>query len=386
LVAQAVDRLAGELPKSGVSQEPSFELFVLSVEKEIRNLRNWGSGTGYPFIADFPTIRDIVEQDYVSLVACSVARLCAWKRGVSLPLFLKVFIKREPHRKAKIDSETWRNIKAFPADFLLAQRVLYGDLVDCYIQSWSRESFPLCPGMGSTDDDNCVLANKYRHIMHPGVTPLSTDVSNWDADVKKWLHDAAFEALLRSRNPSPSWEKIMRCCEQQKASPYLVAPNGWVFSLIQEYTVLSGDFLTAILNSMERAILADVAELSANGRTCGRFTMGDDCVEESVDAERKLDAYATLGFAIKVAQVDGDFEFCSHDHDLSVDGRAVYCNLAKSLYNMLSSPYEEGCLHQYYELLRHNSSEQRESILSIMTRADWLPVESLDAARVIFRL
>lgn len=272
---------------------------------------------------------------------------------------VRVFVKNEPHKIAKIDLWRLRLIWSVSLVDQIVERVLFEPLCKENIDNWVE--LPAKPGMGSTDQDFEILWDQMTGLAVGGeVSGLEdTDINAWDLSVKWWMQVADSIGCLMNLGVSPESDYgrvILNRCEVA-VKPVIALSDGRLYVCKRPGRQLSGKLRTSDGNSRMRVMLAEM-----RGVRC--IAMGDDCVESRlrVPAGR---FYESLGFTIEVnvtEQVKGTV-FCSFRHKSR--GAAEPVRWVRTLFRFISRTKRE--LADYAQLeeeLRHVEEPLRGRILA----------------------
>lgn len=257
------------------------------------------------------------------------------KSGLVDPV--KVFIKNEPHKLAKLEAGKFRLISNVSIVDQLLERVLCSKQNHAEISAW--DSIPSKPGMGLHDAG---LAELYSEVVsRQAVCPVAeTDISGWDWSVQDWSLE--MDGRLRSRlyhcERGCALDELLAFRSYAVARKVFCLSDGTLLAQVRPGVQASGSYNTSSSNSRMRVAL---------GYLVGAdwvIAMGDDDVEDAVDGARE--AYAELGYRVKdyVRCPPGGFEFCSTKFAGSWMGwptswpRTVYRYLAHSPSSLSSNP------------------------------------------------
>lgn len=228
--------------------------------------------------------------------------------------FVKVFVKNELHKVAKLEEGRVRLIFALDLVDRLVEQYLHARCNLAEIAVW--EAIPSKPGMGLDDSS----LNRLNSQLHAYDHPTPSDASGWDWSVNEDLLRLDLKARLAKFSP-PQWverawtnrEHLLRRCS-------FVFRDGSVVEQVGGGYVKSGSVITASSNSRMRYLLSRLVALRLGSPGLAPpTTMGDDCVEELpssgspsvVDYVRLEEAYAQAGFVVEVDR--SKLSFCSTD-------------------------------------------------------------------------
>ncbi|UIX27220.1 RNA-dependent RNA polymerase [Cotton bunchy top virus 1] len=314
-----------------------FKLAVLSLELD--------AGVGVPYIGyGLPTHRGWVEDPNLLPVLTRLVfdRLQKMSEasfedqtpeelvasGLCDPI--RLFVKGEPHKQAKLDEGRYRLIMSVSLVDQLVARVLFQNQNKREIALW--RAIPSKPGFGLSTDGQTrefltLLADQMSTTLEDVVARwreflVPTDCSGFDWSVADWMLADEMEVRNRLTVHNNALTRRLRACWLKCISnSVLCLSNGTLLAQRVAGVQKSGSYNTSSSNSRIRVMSA---------YHCGAswaMAMGDDALE-SVDTD--LTVYKNLGFKVEVS---GELEFCSHIF-MSPD-LAVPVNRAKMLYKLI---------------------------------------------------
>lgn len=305
-------------------------------------------------------LRKIAQYDYSEIEAMSPCDLV--KLGLTDPI--KVFIKQEPHKVAKVKAGKLRIISNVSIVDQLIERILCSKQNKVEIARWTV--CPSKPGMGLHDEG---LKEIYHTVVEAQrAQPLAeTDVSGWDWSVPEWL--LKFDMQCRAdlyRCPADSLlRKLLLFRGHAISNKVFALSDGSLYAQGVPGVQASGSYNTSSSNSRMRVSLAWLIGCA------WAIAMGDDDVESEVpDARNK---YEALGFVVKdYKRLErlGCFEFCSTRFEGNWAGysaqwlRTVYRYLSHSPASFAQNPEYRT---QLVGDLRHHPDNQE-----ILSRCDTL--------------
>lgn len=218
---------------------------------------------------------------------------------------VKIFIKQEPHKMAKILAGKLRIISNVSIVDQLIERVLCSKQNKLEISKWQH--IPSKPGMGLHDDglkllfDEVVAAQREHQL-------AETDVSGWDWSVPNWLLqlDMQCRADLYHAPEGSALRHLLLSRGHCIANKVFALSDGQLYAQTIPGIQASGSYNTSSSNSRMRVSLAWLIGC------LWAIAMGDDDVESEVENAREK--YAALGFVVKdykLLEGVGNFEFCS---------------------------------------------------------------------------
>lgn len=297
-------------------------------------------------------VRRILQASQDGVDFDSLTPLEFLERNLADPI--KVFIKNEPHKLAKIRDQKYRLISNVSIVDQLIERALCSRQNYAEIANW--KTCPSKPGMGLHDEG---LQELYAEVVsRQRVRSVAeTDISGWDWSVQDWT--LRLDGTLRSRlyhaAPGCALDVLLRFRSSCVARKVFVLSDGTMYQQLKPGVQASGSYNTSSTNSRMRVAL---------GYLVGAewvIAMGDDDVEDEVPGA--AEAYRELGYRVKdyVVPSEGCFDFCSTTFSGSWAGspsqvmRTVYRYLSHSLASLSANP---GFRVQLANDIRHHPSKQ----------------------------
>lgn len=245
---------------------------------------------------------------YKALVENRIRQL---EQGLDAADDLKVFIKQEPHKKAKLDEGRYRLISAVSAVDSMVDRMLFAPMQDLAV-----EKACLTPSaVGWTP-----IKGGYRLVRarFPGRV-FCADKSAWDWTVSGWMVDAAKELFKRlCLNPSDRWlDLVDRRFEMLFEKAVFRTSDGSRFEQDDRGLMKSGCYLTILMNTVLQVIVHFVASRRLGEEPGDILAMGDDTIQEvPIDLDGYLLELRRLGVVVKPQVLDyvefAGFEFDMH--------------------------------------------------------------------------
>lgn len=252
----------------------------------------------------------------------SMSRKERMERGLMDPV--RVFVKNEPHKRAKLNEGRVRLIMSVSIADKMIELLISKFACKHEIQNW--ESIPSKPGIGFTDE---MYKSVYNDVMGCGKTMAYADISGWDWNVKQWqIVDEAESLILLCNDPSPVYAHLLRLKAILESESIYMFSDGTLVQPNFKGIVNSGKQRTGRGNSWMRVRLANLIG------AIKIIAAGDDTVEQMI--RNAIMKYLEYGIVCKdyVEITDGCFEFCSHWYTPT----GVYpLNKNKMLMNLLHS-------------------------------------------------
>lgn len=240
---------------------------------------------------------------------------------------IKVFIKNEPHKRKKLDTDKLRLISNVSIVDQIIERILSSPQNNAEIRRWKE--CPSKPGMGLHDEG---LEHLYNEVQEQSnhMRLAETDISGWDWSVQSWTLSMDGEARVRLAHapPSSTFAVLTRFRSAVVLRKLFILSNGLLIEQILPGIQASGSYNTSSTNSRMRVMLGYLIGVS------WVMAMGDDDVEEWQSGAR--DKYANYGYPVKDYKEcpKGSFEFCSTKFDGSWKG--IPSSWVRTVYRYLS--------------------------------------------------
>nr|UHS71527.1 MAG: putative RNA-dependent RNA polymerase [Barnaviridae sp.] len=273
---------------------------------------------------------------------------------------VKVFVKGEPHSRAKLDAGKLRIISSVSLVDQIKTRLLCSQQNKAEINSW--QTCPSKPGLGLHDDGLASIADTIKDFLSHGKV-IETDVSGWDWSVADWelRVDAECRRLLARARKGGVFDFLLRVHAHCVANSVFVTPDGEMYAQTIPGGQLSGDYNTSSTNSRMRVVASMMARLWATGSPLvngciGIAAMGDDSFE--MEAPGIGEGLQLMGHSVKFlkenATLDG-VNFCSQV--FTSEGTAYPEDPSKTVFRFLSHKHgEQSYLELWVQLnwyLRH---------------------------------
>nr|AEI55852.1 P1-P2 fusion protein [Brassica yellows virus] len=222
---------------------------------------------------------------------------------------IRLFVKGEPHKQAKLDEGRYRLIMSVSLVDQLVARVLFQNQNKREIALW--RAIPSKPGFGLSTDEQVLdfvkgLARQVGTTTSEVVTNWKdyltpTDCSGFDWSVADWMLQD--DMIVRNRltiDLNPVTERLRSCWLRCISNSVLCLSDGTLLAQTHPGVQKSGSYNTSSSNSRIRVMAA------FHTGAAWAMAMGDDALESN---PADLAAYKRLGFKVEVS---GQLEFCSH--------------------------------------------------------------------------
>nr|UXX19097.1 RNA-dependent RNA polymerase [Jilin luteo-like virus 2] len=238
-------------------------------------------------------------------------RIGQLERGDEAADDIKLFIKQEPHKIAKLTEGRYRLISAVSVVDSMVDRMLFSEMHDLALASACLT--PSAVGWSP-------IRGGYRLVRarFPGRV-LCADKSCWDWTVSGWMVDMAKELFKRlCLNPTERWCSLVdaRFDMLFKKAVFRVS-DGSRYPQLDEGLMKSGCYLTILMNTVLQSIVHLVASARSGEEPGDLLAMGDDTIQSVPrDLDAYLEALKGLGVLVKPKVLDyvefAGFEFTEH--------------------------------------------------------------------------
>lgn len=270
---------------------------------------------------------------------------------------IKVFIKQEPHKEAKIAEKRFRLILAVSMVDTMIDRILFG-----WFQNGLATKHYLVPSaIGWTP-----MRGGYRSL--PKGVKLMADKKMWDWTVT-WQARAFIDVVKMLRpNGGTEWETLVeaRYSALFEHAIYQM-PNGALIRQGWPGIMKSGCYLTIAGNSVMQDIMSQIA-YDRLGWERGWFKAGgDDTIEDPPpDVEAYLRELNRMGAVVKEWKLSDEQEFLGFVYPRQGCPKPLYEQ--KHLYSLLHmDPRVQESMLESYLLLYANDDEQYEMLVLLAT-------------------
>lgn len=353
-MAADADQILGEMDEEYPSWRiPEDFLKKTHFERVVRKL-DWTSSPGYPYLTIHPTnsqffgvVDGVPSQVRVDAIWDLVCEQIANDRVDPI----RLFVKPEPHKVAKIEAGRFRLISSVSVVDQIIDHMLHDDYDEKLAENWPHHP----PKVGWTPFIGGWRAfPRYKR-------PLALDKKAWDWTVRPWLLWLSLEhRKRRCENLSEDWVQLAeRRWKHLYGEPVFVTSGGMLLKQLTPGVRKSGCVTTLTDNSLEQDILHRRVSLELVRQGHVRppplwGCMGDDTFQEAPD---DVDAYVNLTaqFCI-VKQAVLQPEFCGFRFNRE---RVEPMYKGKHAFNLMHvDPKVQADVARSYALLYHRSAEE----------------------------
>lgn len=332
-------------------------------ERVVQEL-DWTSSPGYPYLLNAPNNGSFFQvQDGVP---SEEAKFRVWSL-VSRRLLdgscdpIRLFIKAEPHKTAKIEAGRYRLISAVSVVDQIIDTMLFGEMNKNMVKHCLDipSKFGWSPYVGG-----------WKVVPQRG---LAIDKSSWDWTMQGWLFQIVLE--LRSRlcltggHVKAKWEELAtwryKCLF---GYPELILSNGLVLQQSHPGVMKSGCVNTIADNSIAQVVLHLRVCLEMNIPAGWIWSMGDDTLQEPLVDEGGYLAHLARYCIVK--ESTHRIEFAGHQFRYDSIEPSYF---SKHCYNLLhADPLVVPDLAVSYALLYHKS-KKRDFIHAVLRSLGVIP-------------
>lgn len=331
------------------------------------------SSTGCGFYERFTTIGDALgwngicydDKKVTELRNLTYQRMLLMLSGEHVENPLKVFVKPEPHKKAKLVEGRLRLISAVSFEDTMIDRMLFHWLSEAALTNIGST-----PSMiGWTPLFGAWRAFRNRLPLHV----LCLDKAAWDWTVQPWLIRVLEGVVHHLATDAPEWWTLL-VVDRFRALFYRAKfrfLDGSCYDQDFPGIMKSGCFLTILLNTIAQVALHLEACLRAgeDPEATMPFALGDDTVQPArfKNVIRYIEALESLGAKVKPALPQTTVEFAGFTITHSTV-QPTYTT--KHLFNMEYSPDLQGSLRAYQML--YSRSQEYYTLFSLVAKK-WCP-------------
>lgn len=304
-------------------------------ERVIRGL-DMTSSPGYPYCLEKPTIGEWLGWDGLRMDAMKVDRLyydCQAFIGGSLDSFYRVFVKSEPHTKAKAEVGRWRLIVCPPLYEQVTWTVWFGQGNDKEIettgQTPSMQGMKLC--QGDWKDHNRLFRQKGYD------TPMDKTAWDWTAHIEWIMLDLELrDRLMTAETDVKRWwrQVASRLYERAFNHPRLLLSNGSVWE--QQYPgIMKSGCVNTISTNSHCQLFVHVHACLRVGRSPfpAPVAVGDDTLGTFNNQVTPCE-YSLSAVLVKPMK-KGEVQFVGHDFDPAFGAPPVPAYNAKHVFRYL---------------------------------------------------
>ncbi|APG75672.1 hypothetical protein 2 [Beihai sobemo-like virus 26] len=300
------------------------DFFERSHFDRVLNSLNMQASPGYPLMRVAPTVGSYLKRPDGSWRQDRVEQLWAsvLQRVDSDPDLIRVFVKQEPHRIAKVREGRMRLIQAVSLVDQVVDHLLHDHLQQREIELFGK--VPVMTGWAP-------VHGGWRHLHADW---WGYDRSAWDWTVPAWL--LRLEWRLREAltiNPTRLWlSQMQKRYDELFVCPEFVLSDGMVVKQCIEGVMKTGSVVTASANSHMQLLLHAVAAFAAGEEPGPLIAMGDDTMQPlgSEAYLQELRKYVN----VKEPELG---EFCSR---VIQGSRVEPQNILKHVANLITAPPE----------------------------------------------
>lgn len=215
---------------------------------------------------------------------------------------IKIFVKQEPHKLAKLAEERYRLISAVSVVDTMVDRMLFQDIFEQIKKNPLKT--PIAIGWNPMGSGASFLK------MHFPKPTFDTDKKHWDWTYPYWLLSDCYSILLQLAS-WPDWRvslavKRFLCLFTH---PIFQFPDDSQVRQKVPGIMKSGCYLTLLLNSLGQWFLHRDVEVGL-GIEVPCVCFGDDVTQESTEYDQLfVIGYSNLGFTVE-SETHKDIEFC----------------------------------------------------------------------------
>lgn len=256
---------------------------------------DWNSSPGYPYMRRAPTNRDYFK--VVEGIPDETVLLHVWdvvndrlRVGDADPI--RLFIKPEPHKVAKIQDGRYRLISSVSVIDQIIDHMLFGPMNEALVAGW-----PYVPSKIGWSP----YSGGWRAMPVRG-NWMALDKASWDWTVHMWLLELVLEVRMGlCENMNERWlDLAIWRYRRLFLDPELITSGGCVFRQRNPGVMKSGCVNTIADNSIGQVLLHNRVCMEVDITPGGIFCMGDDTLQETPD--RMPEYLAKTGLYCKVKE------------------------------------------------------------------------------------
>jgi hypothetical protein len=282
------------------------------------------------------------------------------KAGLADPV--RVFVKDEPHKKAKIKQNRFRIIASVSIVHKMIEMLANRDLHKQEIALWKE--IPSKPGIGFTDEDNAFM---WKDVHSEPGRKAENDTRGFDFSVRPEEKLICAEGVIDlCSNPSEFWERVQLAMALVECVVLWYLSDGTLLISDMLGMMLSGLYVTSRRNSWLRNWRSKL--IGVPWIKCA----GDDAVEAYIeDAVEKYSKYNWVVTGYK--EIIDDFVFCSRVYKKdSSHPETVEKTLMNLLHNVPKTLEEyEGYMMQFTDQVKNHPDFSQ--IMNLIEKVGYLP-------------
>lgn len=269
------------------------------------------SSPGYPYCREAPTNGEWLGWNGIECDAFRQRRLwydtCTVLQG-KYDMYLKSFVKLEPHKISKVEEHRWRLIMAAPLPVQMAWHMLFDYQNDCEIKKAyyipSQQGLKLPGGHWKL----------YRQQWINSGYDCGLDKSAWDWTAPYWalMLDLDFRTRMGRGRRKADWRAIAEILyDQMFYRPVIMLSDGTLWQQTVGGIMKSGCVTTISTNSHIQVMIHLLACWDVGVSIWPLpVACGDDTLQTQLQSSN-LDAYRKYGVCVK--QASAGLEFVGHD-------------------------------------------------------------------------
>lgn len=267
----------------------------------------------------------------------------------------RVFVKDEPHKKAKVEAGRWRLIIASSLPMQMIWRMLFHHqnkwLNDKCWETPSSHGMVFCYGGW----------RRFKAVCKTKGLVYSSDVSGWDINSPGWVFRCVRELRKRWGGP-PDWERTIDLVyDDAFVNAKLYFSNGIIVEQQFEGFMKSGLFNTITDNSLGGGLVHIVASLRSGQRIGNWIVTGDDMLRQYM-SDSYVDQLLPLGVTLKEYSENLDFMGMNFDKEpmpLYFQKHIVKCATSpEHLQEILDAYARLYCYSQHHNAFWRDVAEQ----------------------------
>lgn len=284
-------------------------------------LLEFTSSPGYPYNKSQPTIGQWLGFNGITFDEERVRFLWAQVQQLMLDeeidCYWRCFIKKEPHKRNKVESKRWRIIQCCPLDVQVLWQMLFSKLNDAEIvQSLSIPSAQgICLPYGG-------WKSYYYKWLSTGTT-VGADKTAWDWTVQEWMIRLDLELRQRLSNGDAEWKRqAQKMYQNAFYNCKILLSNGMVYRQVKPGVMKSGSVNTISTNSHCQVML-HILYCLKKGVSLDPMVVavGDDTLNHPIHVQ-DIPLLESFGVIIKTISAD-TLEFVGREWDKN-GPRAMY--------------------------------------------------------------